>query len=128
MMKNWWGAAALIVLGVVGVMASAGSNTVYKSENEYVRQCKSSVSNLVPRSEAEAACRCVYRNALPVVEARGDTEMTDKEADLFYDQCLAPVVSRMEADAAWNAEASYGSSDDDGGWGGEGGGSSDWGN
>jgi len=126
MMNNWWGAIALVVLGVIGVMASGGSYTEYKSEGEYVAQCKSGVSNLVSRSEAEAACQCVYRNALPVVEARGDTVMTDKEADMFYDKCLAPVVSRMEADAAWNAEAGH-SSYDDGGWGGESG-SSGWGN
>ncbi|WP_298333995.1 hypothetical protein [uncultured Erythrobacter sp.] len=125
-MNGYWGAIGLVVLGVVGVMASSGPSAVYKSEGEYVAQCTTGISNAVPRSEAIAGCKCVYRNALPVVEARGDSEMTDKEADLYYDKCLAPVVARMEAEAAWNAEASDASSSTDGGWGGDAGGSSDW--
>ena len=128
-MNGWWGGIGLVVLVVVGVMASSPSTMVYKSESEYVAQCTKGMSDLVSRSEAVAGCKCVYRSALPVVEARGDAEMTDKEADMFYDKCLAPVVARMEAEAAWNAEASYGSSYDESGssdWGSESG-SSGWG-
>ena len=127
-MNGWWGAIGLIVMVVVGVMASSDGTTTYKSEAEYVAQCKSGISNVISRSEAEAGCKCVYRSALPLVEARGDIAMTDAEADMFYDKCMGPIISRMEAEAAWNAEASYGSSyQDDGGWGGEAAGS-DWGN
>ncbi|MEO1221422.1 MAG: hypothetical protein AAFY42_08735 [Pseudomonadota bacterium] len=126
-MNGWWGAVGLVVLSAVGIMASSESMTVYKSEGEYVAQCTSGMSHLVPRADAVAGCKCVYRSALPVVEARGDYQMTDKEADMFYDKCLGPVISRLEAEAAWNADAGYSSYADESGWGGESGGSPGWG-
>lgn len=128
-MKGYWGAIGLVVAGVVSIMASSDGYSSYKSESEYVAWCTGRISELVPRAEAASACKCVYRNAFPVVEARGDTEITDQEAEMFYDTCLSPIYAKIDAEAAWNAEARYGSTyDDDGGWGDESGSGSDWGN
>ena len=128
-MNGYWGAIGVVVMGVVGVMASSGSDYRFKSESEYVSFCTNELAKAgLPAHKSRSGCKCMYREGRGALEGRGEFELSESEAEAFYDQCMGPVVAAFEAEAAWSAQSSYSSSYDDGGWGSESGGGSDWGN
>ncbi|KEO91762.1 hypothetical protein EH31_03570 [Erythrobacter longus] len=127
-MNGYWGAIGLVVVGVVGIMAAGGPDQRFKSESEYVTFCTNELAKAgLPSHKSRSGCKCMYRQGRATLEARGEFELRESEAEAFYDQCMAPVVSAYEAEAVWNAQGSDSSLAGDNGWGEESGGSSDWG-
>lgn len=127
-MNGWWGAIGVVVMVVVGLMASSGSNYRFKSEREYVGFCVAELEDAgLSAEQSRPGCKCIYSRGRAALEARGDYELTESEAEKYFDQCMEPIVQAYEANEAWNAQGSYSSQYDQGGWGDDSGGVG-WGN